>query len=163
MAATNEQGLQKIATIIAQYQTLPGAMLPLLHAIQHDLSFIPSNALPLIAKALNVSRAEVHGVISFYHHFRTEEPGTHVIEICRGESCQAMGSRTLEHNIKQHLGIDYHQTSKDQQYTLEPVYCLGNCACSPAIRIGDDIHGEVDQQKFEKIITSLNTYSLELT
>ncbi len=162
MAATNEQGLLQIATIIEQHQTLPGAMLPILHAIQNDLSFIPSNALPLIAKALNVSRAEVHGVISFYHHFRSEEPGTHVIEVCRGESCQAMGSRTLEENIKQRLAIDYHQTSKDRQYTLEPVYCLGNCACSPAIRIGDDIHGELDQQKFEQILESLNTYSLEL-
>ncbi len=163
MADTNEQGLQQITTIIKKHQILPGAMLPILHAIQNEMSFIPSNALTLIAKALNVSRAEVHGVISFYHHFRTEEPGAHVIEICRGESCQAMGSRALEENIKQSLSIDYHQTSKDRQYTLEPVYCLGNCACSPAIRIGDDIHGELDQQKFEKILASLNTYSLELT
>lgn len=163
MTITNVQGLQQIAIIIEQHQTLPGAMLPILHAIQNDLSFIPSNALPLIAKALNVSKAEVHGVISFYHHFRTEEPGAHVIEICRGESCQAMGSRTLEENIKQNLSIDYHQTSKDRQYTLEPVYCLGNCACSPAMRIGDDIHGELDLPKFEQIIASLNTYSLELT
>jgi formate dehydrogenase subunit gamma len=162
MAATNEQGLLNITTIIKKHQALPGAMLPILHAIQHELSFIPSNAHTLIAKALNVSKAEVHGVISFYPHFRTEQPGTHVIEICRGESCQAMGSRALETTIKKHLSIDYHQTSKDKQYTLEPVYCLGNCACSPAMRIGDDIHGELDQQKFERILASLNTYSLEL-
>jgi formate dehydrogenase subunit gamma len=163
MVSTNEQGLQQIATIIEQHQTTLGAMLPILHAIQDELSFIPSNALPLIAKALNVSRAEVHGVISFYHHFRTKQPGTHIIEVCRGESCQAMGSRALEQSIKQFLAIDYHQTSKNRQYTLEPVYCLGNCACSPAIRIGDDIHGELDQHKFKKILESLSTYSLELT
>jgi len=162
MAATNEQGLRQIAAIIEQHQKLPGAMLPILHAIQDALSFIPSNALPLIAKALNVSRAEVHGVISFYHHFRTEKPGTHVIEVCRGESCQAMGSRALEARVKDKLAIDYHQTTSDQQYTLEPVYCLGNCACSPAIRIGDDIHGEVTEQKFADILDSLTTYSLEL-
>jgi len=162
MAATNEQGLQTIAKIIEQHQTLPGAMLPILHAIQDALSYIPSNALPLIANALNVSSAEVHGVISFYHHFRSEKPGTHVIEVCRGESCQAMGSRVLEAAIKRKLAIDYHQTTIDQQYTLEPVYCLGNCACSPAIRIGDDIHGELDLSKFEQLLESLNTYSLEL-
>lgn len=162
MAATTKEGLRQITAIIERHRTLPGAMLPILHAIQDELSFIPSNALPLIAKALNVSRAEVHGVIGFYHHFRSEKPGSHVIEICRGESCQAMGSRALEQNIKQRLSIDYHQTTQDQQYTLEPVYCLGNCACSPAVRIGDDIHGEVDQQKFDQILESLTTYSLEL-
>jgi formate dehydrogenase subunit gamma len=163
MVATNEQGLLDIATFIEKHQALPGAMLPILHAIQDELSFIPSNAHPLIAKALNVSEAEVHGVIRFYPHFRTERPGTHVIEICRGESCQAMGSRALEETVKKYLSLDYHQTSKDKQYTLEPVYCLGNCACSPTIRIGNDIHGELDQQKFERILESLNTYSLELT
>ena len=162
MAVINEQGLQQIAEIIKQHQMLAGAMLPILHAIQNSVAFIPDNAMPLIAKALNVSRAEVHGVVSFYHHFRTEKPGNHVIEVCRGESCQAMGSRTLERAIKSKLAIDYHQTSSDQQYTLEPVYCLGNCACSPAIRIGDDIHGEVDPGKFEQILDALPTYSLEL-
>jgi formate dehydrogenase subunit gamma len=162
MPAADEQDLLQISTIIEQHQTRPGAMLPILHAIQDNFSFIQSNALPLTAKALNVSKAEVHGLISFYHHFRTEQLGTHIIEVCRGESYQAMGSRNLEVKIKQSLSIDYHQTDKDKQYTLEPVYCLGNCACSPAIRIGDEIHGEIHQYKFETIIESLNTYSLEL-
>jgi len=162
MSISNEDR-QQIVAIIEQHQTLPGAMLPILHAIQDKLSYIPEDAISKIATALNLSRAEVHGVISFYHHFRTSKPGVHTIEVCRAESCQAMGSRELEQQAKQKLGIDYHQTTKDQRYSLEPVYCLGNCACSPAIRIGDDIHGEVDGEKFSTIIDSLSTYSLELS
>ena len=163
MSLNQQPDLDKIGAIIQQYQALPGAMLPMLHAIQDHTGYIPDNVVPLIATALNQSRAEVHGVISFYHHFRTTKPGCHTIEICRAESCQAMGSRKLEQDIKQRLGIDYHQTSKDGQYSLEPVYCLGNCACSPAIRIGDDIHGEVDNAKFEQILDAMTTYSVELT
>lgn len=162
MSISNEDR-QQIVAIIEQHRTLPGAMLPILHGIQNQLGFVPSDAIKPIASALNLSRAEVHGVISFYHHFRTSKPGVHIIEVCRAESCQAMGSRELEQQIKKKLGIDYHQTTKDQQYSLEPVYCLGNCACSPSIRIGDDIHGEVDAQKFTAIVDSLSTYSLELS
>jgi formate dehydrogenase subunit gamma len=162
MSISNEDR-QQIVAIIEQHRTLPGAMLPILHGIQDQLGYIPGDAVNQIATALYLSRAEVHGVISFYHHFRTEKPGIHTIQVCRAESCQAMGSRELEQQIKQKLGIDYHQTTKDQQYSLEPVYCLGNCACSPSIRIGDDIHGEVDGEKFATIIDSLSTYSLELT
>ncbi|NRA52675.1 MAG: formate dehydrogenase subunit gamma [Gammaproteobacteria bacterium] len=162
MSISNEDR-QQIIAIIKQNQTLPGAMLPILHGIQDKIGYLPEVAINQIATALNLSRAEVHGVISFYHHFRTSKPGVHIIEVCRGESCQAMGSRALEQQVKQKLGIDYHQTTKDQRYSLEPVYCLGNCACSPAIRIGDDIHGEVDGEKFLTIVDSLSTYALELS
>lgn len=162
MDVNSDEEQQQLFAIIEQYQTLPGAMLVILHAIQDKLGYISNDAVKKIAATLNLSRAEVHGVISFYHHFRTSKPGTHTIQICRAESCQAMGSRQLEQDIKQRLGIDYHQTTPNQQYSLEPVYCLGNCACSPSIRIDDDIHGEMDNAKFESILDSLSTYAVEL-
>src|SRR5258705_5199690 len=121
----------------------PDALMPLLHAVQDRLSYIPADAVPEIARALNLSRAEVHGVISFYHDFRTAPAGRSIIRVCRAESCQAMGAVELAAHIQKRLGIEFGQSSADGEYTLEPVYCLGNCACSPAIVFGADIHGRV--------------------
>ncbi|NQY64420.1 MAG: formate dehydrogenase subunit gamma [Alteromonadaceae bacterium] len=162
MSAITSADIDKISDILQQNKKLPGALLPILHAIQDALGFVPDDAVPLIATALNQSRAEIHGVISFYHHFLTKKTGQHQISICRAESCQSMGSITLESKIKQRLKLDYHQTSADGQYSLAPVYCLGNCACSPAIRINDDIHGEMTMDKFESLLDSMVTYNLEL-
>ncbi|HRP97098.1 MAG TPA: formate dehydrogenase subunit gamma [Rhodocyclaceae bacterium] len=134
---------------------MPGALLPLLHAVQDELGFIPEAAVPIIAETLDRSRAEVHGVISFYPHFRTAPPGRHVVQLCRAESCQAMGGVALEAHAKARLGIDYHQTTADGAVTLEPVYCLGNCACSPAIRVDDHILGRLDAERFDEVIDAL--------
>lgn len=144
--------LVNVEAHIAAHKSLPGALLPLLHAIQDDIGYIPQDSYALISKALNISVAEVHGVVSFYHHFRTHQPGKHILQICRAESCQAMGSDALETHVKKTLGIDYHQTTADGAITLEAVYCLGNCACSPSVAIDEKVRGRVDVERINQII-----------
>lgn len=141
-----------VQDVIATLKDKPGALLPILHGIQDALGYIPADSVPAIAQGLHLSRAEVHGVISFYHYFRDTPPGKQTVHICRAESCQAMGGKQLEQHVKDQLGIDYHETTADGQFSLEPVYCLGNCACSPAMQIGDDIYGRVSAQSFDAII-----------
>ncbi|NIB43555.1 formate dehydrogenase subunit gamma [Pseudomaricurvus alkylphenolicus] len=153
---------QRVQTLIEGERHQPGALLPVLHAIQNDLGYVPPDSLPLIAEALNLSRAEVHGVVSFYHHFRDTPPGRHTLEICRAESCQAMGSRRLENHARQRLGVGYHQTSPDGEISLEPVYCLGNCACSPSVRIGDKVYGDMDSDKLDQLMDELTTQAVEV-
>lgn len=144
---------------IQAHQDMPGALLPVLHAIQNDLGYVPEESYPQIAHALALSVAEVHGVVTFYHHFRRHPVGKHVLQICRAESCQAMGSEQLEAHVKSTLGIDYHQTTADGTITLEPVYCLGNCACSPAVLMDEELHGRVSSQKIEEIIQEARSSS----
>jgi formate dehydrogenase subunit gamma len=146
---------ETVQTIIAELKDKQGALLPILHGVQDALGYIPSDSVPAIAEALNLSRAEVHGVISFYHYFRDTAPGKHTVHLCRAESCQSMGSNALEAHVKTKLGIDYHETTADGQFSLEPVYCLGNCACSPAMQIGSDIYGRVSADAFDDIINDL--------
>ena len=141
-----------LQTIITALKDKPGALLPILHAVQDELGYVPVDSVPTIAKALNLSRAEVHGVISFYHYFRDTPPGKQTIHVCRAESCQAMGGKHLEKHIQESLGIDYHETTQDGKFSLEPVYCLGNCACSPAIQIDHDVYGRVSTDTFDRII-----------
>lgn len=154
--------IDTVRELAREYAALPGALLPVLHAIQDALGHVPDSAVPVIAEELNLSRAEVHGVISFYHHFRREPAGRHTVQICRAESCQATGARALEAEAKVVLGIDFHQTTADRCITLEPVYCLGNCACSPAIRIDDDVHGLVDARKLAALLEELRTQVIEV-
>src|SRR5258708_11785176 len=155
-----EKVIEKIIDeIVASVGDQPDALLPLLHAVKDRLGFIPADAVPNIARALNLSRAEVHGVISFYHDFRTEPPGRSIVRICRAESCQAMGAVELAAHIQKRLGIEFGQSSTDGGYTLEPVYCLGNCACSPAIVVGDDLHGRVTPARFDEIISTISQRS----
>ena len=149
----NEQ--QSITDLVDQHKDLPGALLPLLHAIQSEVGYVPDSAVATIAGGLNLSRAEVHGVISFYHDFKTQPVGRNTVQICRAEACQSMGSRLLEAHAKETLGIDYHETTADGNITLEPVYCLGNCACSPSVRVNDDIVARVDQDRFDKLVANL--------
>ena len=151
-----------VENAIDRHRSVPGGLLPLLHDVQDRLGHVPPEAVPAIADALNLSRAEVHGVISFYHHFRREPPGRHIVQICRAESCQAVGARALEAEAKALLGIGFHQTTADRCITLEPVYCLGNCACSPAIRIDDDVHGLVDAGKLAALLDELRTQAIEV-
>ncbi len=150
---TESKSIQEtVQDVISTLKEKPGALLPILHGIQDALGYIPADSVPAIAQGLHLSRAEVHGVISFYHYFRETPPGKQTIHICRAESCQAMGGKQLEQHAKDQLGIDYHETTPDGQFSLEPVYCLGNCACSPAIQIGNDIYGRVSLQSFDAII-----------
>lgn len=142
----------KLKTHIDNFKDLPGGLLPLMHAIQDDLGFIPEESYGLISQAMKLSVAEVHGFVSFYHHFRTQKSGKNIIQVCRAESCQAMNVKAIEAYIKDKLKIDYHQTTKDEKFTLEPVYCLGNCACSPSIMINDDVHGKITEDKINQLI-----------
>lgn len=152
-SATRPARLREIA---AAHRALPGALLPLLHAVQEEFGFIPADATAIIAAALNLSRAEVHGVISFYHHFRSEAPGRHVVQVCRAEACQAVGAAALEGHAKKRLGCGYHETSGEHAVTLEPVYCLGNCACGPSVRVDDEIVGRVDAERFDQLLEELS-------
>jgi formate dehydrogenase subunit gamma len=138
----------------ARLQSLPGALLPVLHAVQEALTYVPKDAVPLIARELNLSIAEVHGVVSFYHYFLQERPGRHVLHLCRAEACQALGSVALEAHAKATLGVDFHGTTRDGAITLEPVYCLGNCALGPSMMIDQQLHGRVTAERFDALVNS---------
>jgi formate dehydrogenase subunit gamma len=129
-----------------------GPLIEILHEVQAEFGCIPSGAVPLIARALNLSRAEVHGVVTFYHHFRSKAPGRHVLQICRAESCQAAGGRALERHAQQRLGVGFGETTPDGRLTLEAVYCLGLCACSPAAMLDDEVHGRVTAERLDALI-----------
>lgn len=144
-----------VERIIADNKNKQGALLPILHGIQDSIGHIPPEVVSVIADELNLSRAEVHGVISFYHHFRQSLPGRHTIQICQAESCQAMGGSKLTEHAKECLGIDFHETTADQEFSLEPVYCLGNCACSPAVMIDDEVYGRVTDDRLEQLLSQV--------
>jgi formate dehydrogenase subunit gamma len=152
MTMTEQDRIDRVTGITKKLMHKPGALLPVLHAIQDELGYVPADVVPTVAKTLNLSRAEVHGVISFYHLFRSEPPGKKIVYICRAESCQAMGSVALETHAKAHLNIDYHETTEDGSISLEPVYCLGNCACSPAIMIDEKVHSRVTPTLFDQLV-----------
>lgn len=147
---------QAVLSAIEENKHLEGPLLPILHRIQNDLGHIPSEHVSDIAEALNLSRAEVHGVITFYHSFKTKPHGKHVIEVCRAESCQAKGGRAIEAAVKAKLGVDFEETTDDGEITLEPVYCLGNCGCSPAVKIDAQVYGRVTEESVIDLIDSLN-------
>ncbi|AFJ02613.1 NAD-dependent formate dehydrogenase gamma subunit [Methylophaga frappieri] len=152
MSVTVSWQRDHIRAVIRLHKDKPGALLPVLHAIQHEIGYIPDNVVPLIAEEMRLTRAEIHGVISFYHHFRSHPTGRHVVEICRAEACQATGCRQLEQHAKNTLGIDFEQTTPCGSVTLEPVYCLGNCATGPSIRIGNQIYGRVTSDRFDALM-----------
>jgi formate dehydrogenase subunit gamma len=143
---------QELSDILDEYGRQPGPLLLVLHAVQRKFGFVPEGAVPYIAKRLNLSRAEVHGALSFYHHFRRAAPGRHVIQVCRAESCQAMGAERLVRHAQDRLGIQFHQTTPDGEFSLEPVYCLGNCACSPAVMIDEELFGRVTPDRFDALL-----------
>jgi formate dehydrogenase subunit gamma len=140
---------------IALHAGRPGGLMPLLHAIQDRLGFVPPASLPRIAETLNISRAEVHGVVTFYHDFRSSPPGRHVVKLCRAEACQAMGGEALAQHAQVRLGAEFHHTSRDG-VTLEPVYCLGDCACSPAMMIDGKLYGRVTPERFDRLVASMD-------
>ena len=144
-----------IEQIIGRFKSEAGALLPLLHEVQHQLDCVPPEVVPAIAAALNLSRAEVHGVISFYADFRDQPRGQHTLELCRAEACQAVGAGALEQRVIEQLGIGFGETTPDGVISLEPVYCLGNCACGPSLRVADTIHGRVTAHRFATLLTDL--------
>ena len=157
MEATGVSLETAVENALAAHAGEQGALLEVLHKVQAQLGHIPREAVPIMSQALNLSRAEIQGVIGFYHDFRTDPPGRTTIQICRAEACQAMGVKRLEAHAKQRLGIHYHETTTDGRYTLEPVYCLGNCACTPSIRIDDEIFARVTPERFDDILHRLET------
>lgn len=143
----------EIATqIINNFGARPELLVQILHAFVERYSYISKEAIRQLAQELNLSRADVHGVVSFYHDFRTSPPGKRVVKICQAEACQSMGSRELTAHAEEKLGVELHQTSADGEVTLEPVYCLGNCACSPAVMIDEAVYGRVDAARFDGLI-----------
>ena len=138
--------------IALRYGNKSDALLEILHDLQEELGFVPEAALPALAKALNLSRAEVHGVVTFYHDYRREPAGRHVIKVCRAEACQSMRGNELSQMIERFLQVKLGQTTADGAITVEAVYCLGNCALSPAIMVDGKLVGRVDAAKFEKIV-----------
>jgi formate dehydrogenase subunit gamma len=134
---------------------MEGPLLPILHEVQEEFGYVPQEALPVIARGLNLSRAEVYGVVSFYHDYRKEPAGRHVLKVCQAESCQSMGSDAVAARLRQALGIDFHQTTPDGRVTLEPVYCLGLCACSPAAMLDGEVIGRIDADRIDEIVAEV--------
>jgi formate dehydrogenase subunit gamma len=152
MAEIDSAWLAIVDRIVASHADQPGALLPILHAVQKELGYVPPEVVGRIADGLNLSRAEVHGVISFYHYFRTHAPGRHVVQLCRAEACQAWKGEATEAHARQFLGVDYHGTSADGAFTLEPVYCLGNCAAGPSAMIDEKLYGRVTPERLEQLL-----------
>jgi formate dehydrogenase subunit gamma len=139
--------------IIAEKKAMPGSLLPILHALQAEFGYIDREAEPLVAAALNISRAEVHGVVTFYHDFREQPEGRHVLKLCRAESCQAAGGDGLAARAEQLLGIPFGGTTADGRITLEAVYCLGLCSVSPSAMLDGKVHARLDEKALDALVT----------
>ena len=144
----------RLSDILDDHRGMEGSLLPILHAVQAAWGFIPQEALPIIALDLNISRAEVHGVVSFYHDFREEPAGRHVLKLCRAEACQAMGADRVAGHAQRVLGVGWHGTSAGG-VTLEPVFCLGLCACAPAALVDGRVVGRVDEARFDVLLAEV--------
>lgn len=144
-----------VAEIVAAHAHREGPLLPILHDIQHAFGHVPQAALPQVAKALNLSKAEVHGVMSFYHDFREEKAGAHVVKLCRAEACQAVGADRVAAHAQKALGVEWHGTTADGKVTLEPVFCLGLCACGPAAMVDGKLLGRVDEARVDAIVAGV--------
>jgi formate dehydrogenase subunit gamma len=143
---------ERAADVCRRHGNRPDELIEILHAVQEDLGCVPESVVPVIAKAINLSRAEVHGVITFYHDFRREPAGRHVVKICRAESCQSMNGEALCNHARARLGLGFGETAADGRVTLDAVYCLGNCALSPAMMVDGRLHGRVDAKRFDDIM-----------
>jgi formate dehydrogenase subunit gamma len=141
----------RTSAVVNELKGLEGPLLPILHGIQEEFGYVPGESVPVIADLLNLSRAEVHGVVTFYHDYRNHPAGRHVLKLCRAEACQSMGGDALAAKMQQLLGIGFHETTKDGSVTLEPVYCLGLCACAPSAMLDGEVIGRLDADKVEEI------------
>ncbi len=145
----------RVAEIVTAHQGMEGPLLPILHEVQAAFAHVPQAALPQIAEALRMSRAEVHGVMTFYHDFRAAPAGKHVLKLCRAEACQSMGADRVAAHAQARLGVDWHETTPDGRVTLEPVYCLGLCACAPAAMVDGRVVGRVDEARVDALIAEV--------
>ncbi|MTH77241.1 formate dehydrogenase subunit gamma [Paracoccus aestuariivivens] len=143
---------ERLAAIIDIHKDREGPLLPILHDIQAEWGYIPEEAQPQIAAALGLTRAEVHGVVSFYHDFRDHPSGRHVLRLCLAEACQSVGADALADQVRAALGIDFHETTPDGRLTLEPVFCLGLCACGPSAQMGDRLLVRANLAKVQKLV-----------
>jgi formate dehydrogenase subunit gamma len=147
LAAYEAWSEDRAATIIGQNIGHEGAALPILHALQHAFGYVPHDAVPMVARALNLTRAEVHGIVTFYHEFRRSPPGRHVLHLCRAEACQSVGADALAEQVRQRLDVDWHDTTPDGRLSLEPVFCLGLCAVGPSALLDGQPLGRLDADK----------------
>ncbi|WP_029006187.1 formate dehydrogenase subunit gamma [Azorhizobium doebereinerae] len=152
MAGYEPWSANRASEIIASHRHLDGATMPILHAVQETFGFVPDPVVPMIAESLNLSRAEVYGVVTFYHDFRREPPGRHVIKLCAAEACQSMGSDKLVRYAEERLGMEMGETSPDGRVTLEPIYCLGLCACAPSAMIDGRLVGRLDEATIDALV-----------
>jgi formate dehydrogenase subunit gamma len=152
----DDHAREQIEAALAAHRGRPGPLLQVLHTVQDSLGYIPPAAVPLIAEVLNLSRAEVHGVVTFYHHFRHAPAGRHIIQLCQAEACRSVHCEKLTEYAQRKLGVALHETTADGRYTLEPVYCLGNCACGPAAMIDDELLSRVTPESFDALIATLS-------
>ena len=154
-ARLQEFTLELATAVVQEFKDQPGALINALHKLQETFGYVDEAAMTMLGKLFNVSRAEVHGVTSFYHDFRRSKPGRYTIRVCQAEACQAMGSEALTASIKKQLGCDFHETTQDGNFSLEKVYCLGNCACSPNVMVDKQTYGRVTAESFKKLTTAL--------
>ncbi len=143
---------QRGGEVIAAHAQQDGPTLPILHALQETFGYVPREAVPMVAATLNLSRAELHGVVTFYHDFREKPPGAHVLKLCRAEACQSMGADRLAAEILNDLRIDWGETTLDGEITLEPVFCLGLCACAPAAMLDGKLFGGLDRTRLGALL-----------
>ncbi|MGE0736483.1 MAG: formate dehydrogenase subunit gamma [Alphaproteobacteria bacterium] len=143
---------QRAKRIIDSYAAVEGAALPILHALQAEFGYIPEPVIPMIAEALNITRAEMHGIVTFYHDFRREPPGRHVLKLCRAEACQSMGADALAEHARRRLGVAWGETSANGSTTLEPTYCLGLCACAPSAMLDGRVIGRLNRERLDALL-----------
>ncbi len=147
--------LSEATEIVGSFAGQKGSTLPILHALQSRFGYVDKSIVPIIADALNLSRAEIHGTISFYHEFRGHAPGRHVLKLCRAEACQSRSAVALHAHVKKTLDVDWHGTTSDGTITLEPVFCLGLCANAPAAMVDEEPVGELDIASVDELIAEV--------
>jgi formate dehydrogenase subunit gamma len=152
MSAETSWNEEIAAEIIAAHRDVDGPALPILHALQKTFGFVPQGAMKMIADALNISRAEMHGIVTFYHDFRHEPAGRHVLKLCRAEACQSMGADALAAHAQERLDLGWGETARDGSVTLEPIYCLGLCACAPSAMLDGKIVGRLDAKRLDALL-----------
>jgi formate dehydrogenase subunit gamma len=152
MAAYEPWEAGRASEIIAGFKGMEGATLPIFHALQHAFGYVPEPAVPMVADALNLSRAEVYGVLTFYHEFRHEPAGKHVLKLCRAEACQAAGADALTARAEQRLGVKLGETTADDRCTIEAIYCLGLCATAPSAMLDGRVVGRLTEQKLDRLL-----------
>jgi len=153
----NTEIIASVTPIIERWKDEEGPLLPILNGILRELGYVPREAIPVIADALNLTRADVYGVVSFYHDYRQEPPGRHVLKLCRAEACQALGSEAVAEKLQKLLGVRFGETSIDGSVTLEPVYCLGLCACGPSAMLDGEVIGRLDDDKVAEIAAEVRS------